>query len=341
MADELELLRRANPVPSADPRFGDRPLDQHAERRLDLLLHGGERRLDRLPHGGERRPRPRHLRRWTWGLGSVAATCVVVLTLTLMFSGSATVPAVAAPRPLVVEAGSAPVPLDRIAGRAAAAGDTLRLVQGTHLQTWSLAMTSGPGSRPPVTLPEERLVRWKADGSHTELVVATDPRRPGKPVVTDADPVPRTVEDGHVLSRRTYPPSWSDAPPVARPPHDAVRLRAYLDEIDRTGPLDAPGLLDAVAGLLDNWTLGTRENAALVRILADAEGLRPAGAVTDRLGRGGQAYVYDDRAHSVRRMLVLDPATGAVLGLEETVTRDDPEFGVKSGDVLSYRAWMR
>jgi hypothetical protein len=27
--------------------------------------------------------------------------------------------------------------------------------------------------RPPVTLPEERVVRWSADDSHTELVVAT------------------------------------------------------------------------------------------------------------------------------------------------------------------------
>jgi hypothetical protein len=192
-----------------------------------------------------------------------------------------------------------------------------------------------------VTVPEERVVRWKADGSHTELVVATDPRHPGRPVVTDADPVPRTVEDGHVLSRRTYPPSWSDAPPVARPPHDADRLRAYLEEIDRTEAMDTPQLLDAVGELLNNWTLGTREDAALVRVLADAKGLRPAGAVTDRLGRQGQAYVYDDAAHSTRRMLILDPRSGAVLGIEETVTKDDPEYGVKAGDVMSYSAWMR
>ncbi|WP_369251522.1 CU044_5270 family protein [Streptomyces sp. R41] len=324
MADELELLRRANPVPSADPRFHERPLDQHAERRLNHLLHSA---------------RPRPWRRWVWSAGTAAAVGMVVLALTL--SGSTTTPAVAAPRALVVEAGSAPVPLDRLADRAAASDSSLPLLQGTHVQTWSLGMTSGPEARPPITLPEERVVRWKSDGSHTELVVATDPRHPGRPVITDAGPVPRTVEDGHVLSRQTYPPSWSDAPPQARPPHDAERLRAYLEEIDPIEAMDTPQLLDAVAQLLDHWTLGARETAALTRVLADAKGLRPAGAVTDRLGRQGQAYVYDDKAHSGRRMLILDPATGAVLGLEDTVTKADPEFGVKAGDVMSYRAWMR
>ncbi|MFG2417722.1 CU044_5270 family protein [Streptomyces sp. NPDC048448] len=323
MADELDLLRRANPVPSDDGRFHDRPLDQHAERRLSRLLHSG---------------RPRRLRRWVLSVGTAAA--VGVTALTLLLSGSATTPAVAAPRPLQIESGSTPVPLDRIAARAAA-DRSQRLRQGTHTQTWSLSMTAGPGARPAVTLPEERVIRWRADGSHTELVVATDPRRPGEPVITGADPVPRTVEDGHVLSRRTFPPSWSDAPPQATPPRDTGRLRAYLDELDPTGPLGTSQLLDAVSELLDNWTLGSRENAAVVRLLADAKGLRPAGAVTDRLGRPGQAYVYEDTAHAVRRMLILNPVTGAVLGLEDTVTKDDAEFGVRAGDVMSYSAWMR
>ncbi|MEU8790482.1 CU044_5270 family protein [Streptomyces sp. NPDC048643] len=344
MADELDLLRRANPVPADDPRFHDRPLDPGAERRLRVLTRTGREhpaRTGRPPHLGRLLDalRPRRPRDWAWTVTAAAAVGAVVLALTL--SGPGTVPAVAAPRPLIVETGSAPLPLDVLADRAAAQGAGLRLRQGTHVQTWSLSMTSGPGARPPVTLPEERVVRWAPDGSHTELVVATDPRHPGKPVVTDADPVPRTVEDGHVISRQTYPPSWSDAPPSAEPPHDARRLRAYLEEIDRLDAMDTPGLLDAVSELLANWTLGSRETAALTRVLAEAPGLRPVGAVTDRLGRPGQAYVYDDKAHAVRRMLILDPATGSVLGLEDTVTRGEREYGVKAGDVMSYSAWLR
>ncbi|MCE0444667.1 hypothetical protein LT493_02620 [Streptomyces tricolor] len=51
MSDELDLLRRANPVPADGPHFGDGPLDHRAERRLERLLAPG-------PAGAPRAPRP-------------------------------------------------------------------------------------------------------------------------------------------------------------------------------------------------------------------------------------------------------------------------------------------
>ncbi|MFI1421498.1 CU044_5270 family protein [Streptomyces sp. NPDC020731] len=330
MTDELDLLRRANPVPDDGPHFGDGPLDHRAERRLGRLMD--DRRTGRrtpLRLGGRFRP--------AWALAAVAV--VAALTSVLLLGGPAATPAIAAPRPLAVLADSTPVPLDRLAERAAtaAADGTPALRQGTHVQSWSLGMSDG---EPPLTLPEERIVRWTADGRHTELVVATDPRHPGRPVLTDEDGEPRLVDDGQVISRGTFPPSWSDAPPAARPPHDTGRLRAYLAETVHGGIRTTPELLDATVQLLDHWTLGARESAALARLLADADGLRPAGGVTDRLGRSGQTYVYDDGS-GVRHMLILDPSTGAVLGLEETFTTDQPEYGVRAGDVMQYSAWMR
>ncbi|MEU3858789.1 CU044_5270 family protein [Streptomyces sp. NPDC028722] len=324
MPDELDLLRHANPVPADGPDFGDGPLGHRAERRLEHLLHGAR--------PARRAPRARLL----WGL---AATGVVLATaLTALLGGPNTQPATAAPRPLTVRAQATRVPLAELADMAAAAAadGSPRLRKGTHMQSWSLGMADG---RPPVTLPEERVVRWRADDSHTELVVATDPRRPGRPVLTDEGDDPHMVADGHVLSRITYPPSWSDAPPEAPPPHTPAALRAYLAETVHTDSLGTPELLAAVEELLGHWTLGVRESAALVRVLADAEGLRPAGQVTDRLGRPGQAYVYAGGGD--RRMLILDPRTGAVLGLETTFTRDALEYGVKAGDVMDYRVWMR
>ncbi|MDT9700998.1 CU044_5270 family protein [Streptomyces sp. P17] len=299
MADELDLLRRANPVPVDGPHFGDGPLDHHAERQLNRLMQ------QRTPR---RRLRP------AWALAATAVVAAVVSAL--LFTGQTTAPAVAAPRPLVVRADSAPVPLKSLAelAQSAATDGAPKLRKGTHVQTWSLAMSD---DKPPVTLPEERIVRWRADGSHTELV----------------------AEDGDIVSRQTYPPSWSDAPPQSPPPRDAERLRAYLEEATYSESLSTPQLLDAVGVLLDTWTLGARESAALVRLLARTEGLRPVGQVTDRLGRPGQAYAYD--GPGARRMLILDPATGTVLGLETTFTKDQPEYGVKAGDVMEYSAWTR
>ncbi|MFE1585445.1 CU044_5270 family protein [Streptomyces sp. NPDC058737] len=335
MADELDLLRRANPVPADAPPHADGPLDRRGERHLHRLLHEQP-----VPPPSRELSGPRPVRRrarLAWG---IAATGVVAATaLVLLLGGPSTPHAVAAPRPLAVRTDVTPVPLDRLAERAEAAaadgGPALR--KGTHMRSWSLGMSD---DAPPITLPEERIVRWTADGRHTELVVATDPRHPGRPVLgEDEDGDPRQVEDGHVISDTTYPPSWSDAPPHSRPPHDADRLRAYLQEALHTDSLDTSQLLDATDLLLDNWTLGARESAALVRLLADTGGLRPAGEVTDRLGRRGQAYVHDTAG--VRRMLIVNPDTGAVLGLETTFTRAQPEYGVTAGDVMEYSAWTR
>ncbi|WP_460105251.1 CU044_5270 family protein [Streptomyces sp. YKOK-J1] len=340
MADELELLRRADPVPDDDPRFADGPLDARAEQRLRRLLDGPRPRRRARPLQTSRGRAART--RLVWGL----AACAVVLVIAgnAVLGDPATPRAVAAPLPLTVRAGSAPVPLRDLVplADAAAAAGSPRPRKGTHVQSWSLGMSD---SGPPVTLPEERVVRWRADASHTELVVATDPRQPGRPVLTDEGGEPHLVSDGQVISRTTYPPMWSDAPPEAAPPHTAARLRAYLTEIARppadrgTAPLSTAELLDAVDELLDHWTLGPRESAALVRLFAATGGLRPAGEVTDRLGRPGHAYVYD--ARGARRMLILEPRTGAVLGMEETFTEDAPEYGVRAGAVMSYSAWMR
>ncbi|MEV5736027.1 CU044_5270 family protein [Streptomyces sp. NPDC052292] len=340
MADELELLRRADPVPGDGPRFADGPLDGRAEQRLRRLLDepGPRRRVRLIPAFPGRSRRAR----LAWGLAATAAVLAVAVNAVLGEAGTSR--AVAAPRPLTVHAGSAPVPLgDLVAlADAAAAAGAPGLRKGTHVQSWSLGMSDG---EPPVTLPEERVVRWRADASHTELVVATDPRRPGRPVLTDEGDEPHLVADGHVISRTTYPPMWSDAPPGKAPPHTEAGLRAYLTELARpptdrdTAPLSTAELLDAVAELLDNWTLGARESAAVVRVLARAGGLRPAGEVTDRLGRPGRAYVYG--TNGVRHMLILEPRTGAVLGMEDTFTEDDPRYGVRAGDVMAYRAWLR
>ncbi|MFF0644503.1 CU044_5270 family protein [Streptomyces tendae] len=336
MADELDLLRIANPVPADAPQHADGPLDHRGERHLHRLLHEPPpARASRWrPTGGRSAHRGVRL---AWGL---AATAVVAVTaLTLLLSGPSAPPAVAAPRPLVVRADATPVPLDLLAERAEAAATDGEpgLRKGTHVQSWRLGMSD---DAPPITLPEERVVRWTADGRHTELVVATDPRHPGRPVIgEDEDGNPRQVEDGRVVSDTTYPPSWSDAPPHSPPPHDPDRLRAYLEEAQHTDTMDIAQLLDAADLLLDNWTLGARESAALVRLLADTGGLRPAGEVTDRLGRHGQAYVHE--VTGVRRMLIMNPDTGAVLGLETTFTEAQPEYGVAAGDVMEYSAWTR
>ncbi|MER5968849.1 CU044_5270 family protein [Streptomyces sp. NPDC002055] len=344
--DAWELLRRANPVPADDPRLRDRPLDAGAERHLAALLR------DRGGPSGEagrgaaplRQRRPRRL---LYGLAATVAGVVTAVTLTL--SGPGAPVAVAAPAPLVTD-GSSAVPLARIADRAQTLarrpGADRHAQPGSHVQEWALAMESGPGARPPVPVPQERYLRWNRDGSGSLLEVATDPRHPGRPVIDGSGVKARAVDDGHVIRHDTYPAGAlaGNSLYTTPPPQTPDALRAYFDRDERAGSSaeePAAGLLDDVSEFLGDWTPGPRETAAITTLLARSDGLRPAGTVTDRLGRRGQAYVTrDDHGTGARQMVVLDPETGRILGREVTVTRDWKEARVEAGDVLSYEAWM-
>ncbi|WP_432094748.1 CU044_5270 family protein [Streptomyces sp. bgisy100] len=344
--DALDLMRRANPVPADAPRLRDRPLDAGAERRLTALLR------DRGSPSGEagrgaaplRQRRPRRL---LYGLAATVAGVVTAVTMTL--SGPGAPVAVAAPAPLVTD-GSSAVPLARIADRAQSLarrpGADRRAEPGSHVQEWALAMESGPGARPPVTVPQERYLRWNRDGSGSLLEVATDPRHPGRPVIDGSGVKSRVVDDGHVVRHDTYPAGSlaGNSLYTTPPPRTPDALRAYFDRDERAGVSEAgpaADLLDDVSEFLGDWTPGPRETAAITTLLARSDGLRPAGAVTDRLGRRGQAYATrDDHGTGARQMVVLDPETGRILGREVTVTRDWKEARVEAGDVLSYEAWM-
>ncbi|MFG2289889.1 CU044_5270 family protein [Streptomyces sp. NPDC048595] len=361
MSDELGLLRAADPVRADEGPWRDRPLHARAERDLNRLLHSRRTR-----RAGRRLV-----------LRAEAAVLALFAILAFTFSDAGSSPAAAAPAALVPRSDAAPVSLDALARRAEARARTAGAAdgprRGSHLQTWYMSRESGPDAAPPVTVPEERITRWNADGSGSELIVATDPRHPGRPVIHDDDGHWRTVSDGKVLHRKTYPAGWAaqhgGLASRTRPPTDPVALRAHLASLyggaggpsrawgsphasgaERGGAAErgggaatTPQLLLALDSFRQEWTPGPRETAAIVRMLADAGGLRPAGAVTDRLGRRGQAYVYDGpdgASNATRQMVILDPRGGGLLGLEVTFTKDLPDFGISSGEVMSYVAWM-
>ncbi|MEU8828767.1 CU044_5270 family protein [Streptomyces sp. NPDC048636] len=324
MTDELELLRGADPVSAETGPWRDRPLDARAE----LLL----RRL-----GLQRRRRTVRFR--LLAVEGVAAAAVLALALTVSDGGST--PAVAAPRPLVAHTSRADVPLAEIARRARAAAEAAegRSVRGSHVQRWSMAMESGKDARPPVTAPVESVTTWNADGSGTLLEVATDPRYPGRPVIDDTTP-PRTVHDGKVLHREHYPKGTYGANEdyFEAPPAGVAALRSYLAAWLPGADEDPVSLLSAVESFRSVWTPGPRQIADIATLLSRVEGMRPAGRVTDRLGREGQGFRMPG-VNGGRYLVILDPDDGRLLDIELTTTRADPEYRLKAGAVMSYTAW--
>ncbi|GAA1298433.1 CU044_5270 family protein [Streptomyces javensis] len=324
MTDELDLLREANPVSADTGPWRDRPLNARAE----LLLR-------RLPSQDRGR---RTVRRVVWSLEAAAAAAVLALALTVSGTPSSAV-AASRPVPLVAHVSRADVSLTEIVRRARAAAEESpgRSERGSHFQSWALSMKSGEDA---VTLPRESLTRWNADGSGSTLEVATDPRHPGRPVIEDGPP-PRTVHDGKVLSEERYPPGINGANEsyFEDPPAGASALREYLAVWTPDADRDPAELLSAVGSFLTVWTPGPRQRADIATLLSALEGLRPAGRVTDRLGREGQGFRFTGTPGG-RYLIVLDPDDGRVLDIEETFTRDAPEYRVKAGDVMSYTAYI-
>ncbi len=264
-------------------------------------------------------------------MGLTAASLAGAAALALTFSGAGSSPAVAAPVALPLHADAPSVSLDVLARRAEArartAGAADGPLRGSHLQSWYMSMESGPDAAPPVTVPEDVYKRQ----------------------IHDNDGHWQTVSDGKVLHRKTYPAGseaqHSGLASRTRPSTDPAALREQLSWLygGPGGTRTTPQLLSALSSFRQEWTPGPRETAAVVRMLADAGGLRQAGVVTDRLGRRGQAYVYDGpdgATNSTRQMVIFDPRTGELLGLEVTFAKDEPEFKIKSGEVMSYEAWM-
>ncbi|MBO3678150.1 CU044_5270 family protein [Streptomyces sp. NEAU-YJ-81] len=326
MTDELDLLREANPVSADTGPWRDRPLDARAE----LLLW-------RLPSRDRGR---RTVRRAVWSLEALAAATILALALTVSGTGSPSAVAASRPLPLVAHASRADVSLAEIVrqARAAAESSAEKSRRGSHLRTWSLSMESGKDA---VTLPQESLTRWKPDGSGSLLEVAIDPRHPDRPVIADGTP-PRAVHDGKVLREEKYPAGINGANEsyFEDPPAGASALRAYLAVWSPGADDDPAELISAIEAFLAVWTPGPRQRADIVTLLSRIEGLRPAGKVTDRLGREGQAFRFTPASSGMRYLIVLDPDDGNVLDVEETVTRDDPEYKLKAGDVMSYKAWV-
>jgi hypothetical protein len=99
-------------------------------------------------------------------------------------------------------------------------------------------------------------------------------------------------------------------------------------------------MVDALTMFLHSWTPAQRETAAIAEMLAAAGDLEAAGAVTDRVGRKGQAYTRNDPTKNVAVMVVLDPETGRVLGVEQVFTKDFPEVGLRAGELMSYQVYL-
>jgi hypothetical protein len=132
-------------------------------------------------------------------------------------------------------------------------------------------------------------------------------------------------------------------------PGDPARLLAALTERVRASPqlhgASRPPvtveLFGTVGYLLEYYPLPPQLRAALYQVLTRLEGVRLVGGVTDLAGRPAVAVtIHVDQLLQERNELLLEPATGRLLGTRSVLTREVPGWRVPAGTVLEERVFL-
>ncbi|ARQ70660.1 hypothetical protein [Streptomyces marincola] len=173
-----------------------------------------------------------------------------------------------------------------------------------------------------------------ASGPVASEVVATDVRNELHPdgSLTQVQETPEGTE------------TFTDAPSAyAQPaPAGAEEFAAWLEAAHGQSTSDIMSLQAAAHDLVTQQALGPDQRAAFLRLLAGTEGLEYDGEVTDRAGRDGQAFsaVSASSGLPTRYTFIIDPATGDVLGQEDTLTESAGELNVPIPSVIGYEVYL-
>ncbi|MGI5166371.1 CU044_5270 family protein [Spirillospora sp. CA-253888] len=92
---------------------------------------------------------------------------------------------------------------------------------------------------------------------------------------------------------------------------------------------------DTVA-LLTSLPAPPKVRAAAFRMLATLPGVQNRGKVTDALGRKGQAVAYRNLNDTVEQRVVVDPATGRLLAVQQVVITPQARYRERVGQVRYY-----
>lgn len=319
MRDLYRSLRGMNPVPEGRPADGSR---------LEDLLA--------TPRHAVAAPRPssRPALRW-WFAAAAAATAAAVAFMVADPFGTASQPALAVtPAPLTYHRSDRPAAdaLKSIADRVGRLPDDRPAVWRTEhfvCDSWSLSTRVDGVQVTSAVIPERRETWQKPDGSTRWKT------RTLSPAVRNSDQ--RQVwEDAGAVGRSPRTASGSGgASSVSEPPPTEKGMRKWLAHGQDLGP----GLLfEVVPERFQDHVFSPAQRAALLRVLADTEGVVHAGTVEDRAGRTGEAFSLTDRSGGLpgKRTLVFDPRTGNLLADEEQILNDTGKLNVEPYSVIGY-----
>ncbi|WP_341957829.1 hypothetical protein [Microbacterium sp. LWH13-1.2] len=276
-------------------------------------------------------PRPQRRRAVAWvSAVAMAAAAAVVAVAVLVPQGTAM-------------AGS-PAPLDFSEG--ASTADALSTAQSTlastegpaapervvRSATWGLDINGNTGATEVV--PQLNTLRWEPDLSGRMVSVrgvAYDPADASANVGAEISSSGEIVVDLPIEPGQFTTP----VPDVFGDTRDDLEavLTAFGMPADPTGS----EVVAAATSVLEQWTLTNAQEAQVLEILADSDGVAALGTTTDRLGRqaAGLRVITPDGAASDVVLLSLD--TGRIIGVERTNLIENDL--IAAGAIVAYTMW--
>ncbi|WP_067486267.1 CU044_5270 family protein [Actinomadura hibisca] len=172
-------------------------------------------------------------------------------------------------------------------------------------------VTAGPGE--PYAVPDSLRPGWLGTLAAQPITPPGLRKLPGDPVALKA-----TLEK----RMRPYERRMAKVPPA----DSADNIRAMHDDM----------LFHTTLTLLTTLPAPPKVRAAAFRMLATLPGVQNRGKVTDALGRKGQAVAYRSMDDTVEQRVVVDPATGRLLAVQQVVITPQARYRERPGQVRHY-----
>ncbi|MDH6625215.1 hypothetical protein M2271_003019 [Streptomyces sp. LBL] len=286
--------------------------------------------------------RPRLLRRLSVATVAVAAAAAVAYTVVDPFGTSAQPALAVTPQPLSYHSGSpsaAQVLRDTAARVERRQDDRPAAWKTAHFvwDAWSLSTRIDGTNVTSAVIPEHR-ERWqKRDGSaHWKARTL--------PPVFQSDSQREVWEKaGSIGAESVVSQGSSGSAPgqtVTEPPTTVAGMRKWLAN-GHAGI--TPGLLyEVLPERAQDHVFSPAQRAAVLRVLAETEGVRYQGTVRDRAGRTGQAFSLTDGSGGLptKRVLIFDPQTGKLLADEEQILGNVGKLQVAPESVIGYITFL-
>ncbi|MGW6129465.1 hypothetical protein ACWFNE_05505 [Cellulomonas sp. NPDC055163] len=346
------LLGRTNPVP-------ERVLDRAHER---PAARDAFDRIVRTRPDPARRPLPREVRARAGGARgglplrvAVGVAAVTALAVGVLADPLGTPRAVADTPPLlsyglVVDTELAEATGDEAAPVLAAFADAARArvepprtgdVQYVHVARWTFEGTTDAGGTWSAVVPGTVDTWVRPDGSLRSV------ERSGEPLEVGGR-LPQGGAAPGPPEEQTFGPGASDAPTLdalAGLAPDVLRERLLDGTVcaarESTPDETAVCLLEGTARVQERAVVSGAVDGAIWSALAGEERLVTLGAVLDRAGRRTVAITVGPQVGApVRPILLVDPADGALVGVERVLVDESAGYGVPAPAVVGFDAYL-